>query len=73
MSLIHPNNPSSSMEPELNKTSNIATSQLLNIPTSILTVLCIGIFGIWANSSRPPPPLYPLSFLIVILACYAVL
>ncbi|KAE8393825.1 major facilitator superfamily domain-containing protein [Aspergillus alliaceus] len=53
--------------------TDIATSQLLNIPTSILTVLCIGIFGIWVVSSRAPRPLYPLSFLIVILACYGVL
>ncbi|KAE8381566.1 major facilitator superfamily domain-containing protein [Aspergillus bertholletiae] len=53
--------------------TDIATSQLLNIPTSILTVICIGVFGIWADSSRLPRPLYPLSFLVVILACYGVL
>ncbi|RAQ42652.1 putative pantothenate transporter [Aspergillus flavus] len=53
--------------------TDIATSQLLNIPTSVLTVICIGVFGIWADSSRLPRPLYPLSFLAVILACYGVL
>ncbi|KAB8207859.1 major facilitator superfamily domain-containing protein [Aspergillus parasiticus] len=53
--------------------TDIATSQLLNIPTSVLTVICIGVFGIWADSSRLPRPLYPLSFLVVILACYGVL
>lgn len=58
---------------KLNKTRDIATSQLLNIPTSVLTVICIGVFGIWADSSRLPRPLYPLSFLVIILACYGVL
>ncbi|KAE8168484.1 major facilitator superfamily domain-containing protein [Aspergillus tamarii] len=53
--------------------TDIATSQLLNIPTSVLTVICIGVFGIWADSSRLPRPLYPLSFLVIILACYGVL
>ncbi|KAL1986810.1 hypothetical protein VTN96DRAFT_5463 [Rasamsonia emersonii] len=53
--------------------TDIATSQLLNIPTSVLTVLCIWVFGVWADSARLPRPLYPLSFLVVILVCYGVL
>lgn len=31
------------------------------------------MFGLWADNSRLPRPLYPLSFLVVILACYGVL
>ncbi|OJJ32918.1 hypothetical protein ASPWEDRAFT_53001 [Aspergillus wentii DTO 134E9] len=53
--------------------TGIATTQLLNIPTSILTVLCIAVFGLCADNPRLPRPLYPLSFLVVILACYGVL
>ncbi|KAK2753336.1 hypothetical protein FQN55_003465 [Onygenales sp. PD_40] len=53
--------------------TDIAKSQLLNIPTSVLTVLSIGFFGISADTARLPRPLYPLSFLVVILACYSVL
>lgn len=53
--------------------TTIARSQLLNIPTAILTIGFIAIFGIWADTARLPRPLYPLSFMIVILACYSVL
>lgn len=57
----------------INISSSIAKSQLLNIPTAFLTIAIIGIFGLWADTARLPRPLYPLSFLIVILACYSVL
>ncbi|KAL3427555.1 pantothenate transporter [Phlyctema vagabunda] len=53
--------------------TTIARSQLLNIPTAVLTIAFIAIFGIWADTARLPRPLYPLSFMIVILACYSVL
>jgi len=53
--------------------TTIARSQLLNIPTAVLTIGFIAIFGIWADTARLPRPLYPLSFMIVILACYSVL
>jgi hypothetical protein len=38
-----------------------------------LTVIIIAAFGIWADTARLPRPLYPLSFVIVVLACYSVL
>lgn len=53
--------------------TTIARSQLLNIPTAILTIAAIAVFGIWADTARLPRPLYPLSFMIVIMACYSVL
>ena len=53
--------------------TSIAKSQLLNIPTAFLTVSIIAIFGLWADTARLPRPLFPLCFLIVILACYSVL
>ncbi|KAH8601958.1 major facilitator superfamily domain-containing protein [Bisporella sp. PMI_857] len=53
--------------------TTVAKSQLLNIPTAILTIAFIGIFGIWADTARLPRPLYPLSFMVVIFACYSVL
>jgi hypothetical protein len=53
--------------------TSIAKSQLLNIPTAFLTVSIIAIFGLWADTARLPRPLFPLCFLIVILACYTVL
>jgi MFS family permease len=53
--------------------TSIARSQLLNIPTAVLTIGAIAVFGIWADTARLPRPLYPLSFMIVILACYSVL
>ncbi|RDW61479.1 pantothenate transporter-2 [Coleophoma crateriformis] len=52
--------------------TTIARSQLLNIPTAILTISFI-VFGIWADTARIPRPLFPLAFMIIILACYSVL
>src|SRR4051812_29976668 len=40
--------------------TTIARSQLLNIPTAVLTISCIAVFGIWADTARLPRPLYPL-------------
>lgn len=51
----------------------IAQAQLLNLPISILGILLIGISGFIADSGRLPRPLYPLTFLSVILICYGVL
>ncbi|KAI9733988.1 MAG: hypothetical protein M1834_002645 [Cirrosporium novae-zelandiae] len=53
--------------------TSIGQSQLLNIPTAVLTIITIAVFGIWADSARLPRPLYPLFFLVVILSCYSVL
>lgn len=39
----------------------------------MLTVIIIGVFGIWADTGRWPRPLFPLTFLVIILASYAVL
>lgn len=52
---------------------NIATAQILNIPITVTSLLVIGITGIAADSGRLPRPLYPLSFLCIIIASYAVL
>lgn len=35
--------------------------------------MVIGVTGVFADNGRLPRPLYPLSFLTIILACYAVL
>ncbi|KXT07196.1 hypothetical protein AC578_2470 [Pseudocercospora eumusae] len=48
-------------------------AQLLNLPISILTILLIAVSGYLADSARLPRPLYPLTFLSIILACYGVL
>ncbi|PMD55218.1 MFS general substrate transporter [Hyaloscypha bicolor E] len=53
--------------------TSISKSQLLNIPTAFLTVGIIAIFGLWADTARLPRPLFPLFFLIIIMACYSVL
>ncbi|KAG4430559.1 hypothetical protein IFR05_013961 [Cadophora sp. M221] len=53
--------------------TSIAKSQLLNIPTAILTISIIGILGLWADAARLPRPLFPLALLITIMACYSVL
>lgn len=52
---------------------NIATAQILNIPITVTGILLIGITGVIADSGRFPRPVYPLTFLTVILACYGVL
>ncbi|KAK9416442.1 putative Major facilitator superfamily (MFS) profile domain-containing protein [Seiridium unicorne] len=53
--------------------TSIATAQLLNLPITILGLIVIAVTGIFADNGRFPRPLYPLTFLIVILACYSVL
>lgn len=51
---------------------SIAAAQLLNIPITVCGLLFIAITGIFADRSRIPRPVYPLSFLVVILVCYGV-
>lgn len=53
--------------------SSIAQAQLLNLPITILGLIVIGVSGVFADNGRLPRPLYPLSFLTIILACYGVL
>ncbi|KAK6957938.1 hypothetical protein Daesc_000728 [Daldinia eschscholtzii] len=53
--------------------TSIAQAQLLNLPITILGLIVIGISGVFADNGRLPRPLYPLSFLTIILACYGVL
>ncbi|CEJ61091.1 Putative Pantothenate transporter [Penicillium brasilianum] len=52
--------------------TSIAAAQLLNIPITVCGLLFIAATGITADRSRIPRPLYPLSFLIVIISCYGV-
>ncbi|KAI1764258.1 putative pantothenate transporter [Hypoxylon sp. FL1150] len=53
--------------------TTIAQAQLLNLPITILGLVVIGVTGIFADNGRLPRPLYPLAFLIIIIACYGVL
>ncbi|KIW23996.1 uncharacterized protein PV07_09736 [Cladophialophora immunda] len=53
--------------------TSIAKSQLLNIPTSFLSIMIIAISGYFADSAWLPRPIIPLGFLVSILACYSVL
>ena len=53
--------------------TDIASAQLLNLPISIFSIIVIGITGLFADNGRLPRPVYPLSFLGVILICYGVL
>lgn len=53
--------------------TTIAQAQLLNLPISILGIALIAISGFFADSGRMPRPLYPLTFLSVVLICYGVL
>jgi phosphoglycerol transferase MdoB-like AlkP superfamily enzyme len=55
------------------RNSSIAKSQLLNIPTAVLSIIIIATSGFFADSAWLPRPVLPLSFLVVILACYSVL
>ncbi|KAJ5441139.1 hypothetical protein N7491_003545 [Penicillium cf. griseofulvum] len=52
--------------------TSIAQAQLLNIPITICGLLFIAATGITADRSRVPRPLYPLSFLLIIIICYGV-
>lgn len=51
----------------------IAQAQLLNLPISVVGLLVIFVTGYFADNGRLPRPLYPLIFLIIIIASYAVL
>ena len=53
--------------------TDIASAQLLNLPISLFSIFIIAITGAFADNGRLPRPLYPLSFLVVILICYGVL
>lgn len=53
--------------------TSIAQAQLLNLPISILSLVVIGVTGLFADNGRLPRPVYPLSVFAVILACYGVL
>ncbi|KAM0080734.1 hypothetical protein ACKRZS_007111 [Fusarium odoratissimum] len=53
--------------------TGIAEAQLLNIPPAIFACVLTIVFGWIANTGRFPLPLIPLSFMIIIEACYVVL
>ncbi|KAH7068083.1 putative pantothenate transporter [Paraphoma chrysanthemicola] len=53
--------------------TDIASAQLLNLPISILSIVVIGVTGAFADNGRLPRPLYPLTFLGIILISYGVL
>ncbi|KAF2029234.1 putative pantothenate transporter [Setomelanomma holmii] len=53
--------------------TDIASAQLLNLPISVLTIVVIGVTGAFADNGRLPRPLYPLTFLGIILISYGVL
>ncbi|KUJ09089.1 pantothenate transporter [Mollisia scopiformis] len=53
--------------------TSIARSQLLNIPSAVVSVIVTIIFGLLSDAALVPQPLIPLSFLITLMACYAVL
>jgi hypothetical protein len=52
---------------------SIGKAQLLNLPSAFFAVAFTIIFGLLSNTGRIPQPLIPLSFMIVIEACYVVL
>ncbi|KAJ5950057.1 hypothetical protein N7454_001641 [Penicillium verhagenii] len=52
--------------------TSIAAAQLLNIPITVCGLLFIAVTGIMADRSRIPRPLYPLTFLFIIIICYGV-
>ncbi|KAL4885953.1 major facilitator superfamily domain-containing protein [Aspergillus karnatakaensis] len=52
--------------------STIAQAQLLNIPITVTGLIFIAITGIYADRGKIPRPLYPLTYLLVILICYGV-
>ncbi|KAJ4258054.1 hypothetical protein NW762_008194 [Fusarium torreyae] len=53
--------------------TGIAEAQLLNIPPAVFACILTIVFGWVANTGRFPLPLIPLSFMIIIEACYVVL
>ncbi|KAJ0413200.1 major facilitator superfamily domain-containing protein [Aspergillus carlsbadensis] len=52
--------------------TTIAQAQLLNLPITATGLLFIAITGVMADRSRIPRPLYPLTFLLIIIVCYGV-
>jgi hypothetical protein len=53
--------------------TTIARAQLLNLPISILSLVVIGVTGMFADNGKLPRPVYPLGVFAVVLACYGVL
>ncbi|KAH9904428.1 putative pantothenate transporter [Xylariomycetidae sp. FL2044] len=53
--------------------TTIAQAQLLNLPITVLGLVVIGVTGLVADNGKLPRPLYPLSFLTIILICYGVM
>lgn len=51
----------------------IAQAQLLNLPISVVGLVVIFVTGHFADNGRLARPLYPLAFLVVIIASYSVL
>lgn len=45
----------------------------MNLPISIVGLVVIFVTGYFADNGRLPRPLYPLTFLLIIIAAYAVL
>lgn len=39
----------------------------------MLGLIVIGVTGVFADNGRFPRPIYPLTFLVIILACYSVM
>ncbi|OAA34514.1 Major facilitator superfamily domain, general substrate transporter [Beauveria brongniartii RCEF 3172] len=52
--------------------STIAQAQLLNLPITVTALLIIAVTGIMADRRNIPRPLYPLTFLVIIVICYGV-
>ncbi|KAI1826439.1 major facilitator superfamily domain-containing protein [Xylaria intraflava] len=53
--------------------TTIAQAQLLNLPISITALVVIFVTGYLADNGRVPRPVFPLTFLIIIIAAYSVL
>ncbi|KAK5637240.1 hypothetical protein RRF57_012953 [Xylaria bambusicola] len=53
--------------------TTIAQAQLLNLPISVFGLFVIFVTGYFSDNGRLPRPLYPLSFLLIILVSYTVL
>ncbi|ERT02929.1 pantothenate transporter [Sporothrix schenckii 1099-18] len=53
--------------------TTIAQAQLLNLPVSILSIILIALTGYFADKSRLPRPVYPLTVYAIVLACYGVM
>ncbi|KAH7153649.1 major facilitator superfamily domain-containing protein [Dactylonectria macrodidyma] len=53
--------------------SDIATAQVLNIPTSALAIILILILGYSSNTAKIPLPLYPIGCTVVIITMYSIL